>query len=322
MVYSLDFQTDILEYIFCDYREMEKNTLRCILPIDDPDDSQSGYILSGGQNGTFSVHGLRQQTSDKAAAETRLVHQAHTPFPHVEGAYFDAKTGHLMLMCGKGGLFVIWDETTQTQVMVLECGGARRILDFMPSFETTGSGIFAWNQQRALYVLVADSVPCRPPLRIGSHGRELKSVAVGYWSSRKIPYIATAGEDTAIRISVPAFLADGDNNNNNNECWAPLRCLRVMTHHITGLQQVQWSADGRFLFSSGGREEFFVWKITRSVPRLGLAVLREGVCPRESFELELRIMSFDVLRLEATEAEEGEERFLIALVYSNSTVKV
>jgi WD40 repeat protein len=312
VVYKLGVQTDSLEYMFCDYKERKKNILRCILPIDDPDDPNTGYILSGGQNGSFFVHRLRQGTDE--AAEIRLVHQAHTPFPHIEGAYFDATTGDLMLMGGKGISFILWNETTQTEVMVLDCGGARRVLDFMPNFDAPGSGIFAWNYQRALHVLVADSMPCRPPLRIGSHGRELKSVAVGYWSdgsSSKIPYIASVGEDTAIRISVPT-----DNNN-----WTPLRCLRVMTHHTTGLQQIQWSADGRFLFSSGGREEFFVWKIRRSVPKLGLAVLREGVCPRESFELELRIMSFDVLRLEANSAA-GEERFLVALVYSNSTVKV
>ncbi|CRG89998.1 hypothetical protein PISL3812_07039 [Talaromyces islandicus] len=323
LVYKLDFQADSLEYFFCNYRaqDKDKNILRCILPIDDPD-SRTGYILSGGQDGRFCVHRLVQST--EGTAEIRLVHQALTPFPHIEGAYFDVKTGDLMLMGGKGVSFILWNETTQTEVMVLECGGARRILDFMPSPDILGSGIFAWNHQRALHVLVADSVPSRP-LRIGSHGRELKSLAVGYRrdesSNTLMPYIASVGEDTAIRISVPALseITTATTTTSGDNKWNPLHCLRVMTHHVTGLQQVQWSADARFLFSSGGREEFFVWRI-RSVPRLGLAALREGVCPRESLDLELRVMSFDVLRLETTKV--GAERFLVALVYSNSTVKV
>lgn len=305
VVYKLDFEADFLDYIFSNYKakDKDKNVLRCILPIDDPDDFNCSYILSGGQDGRFCVHRLRHK---QEGAEIRLVHQAHTPFPHIEGAYFDAKTGDLMLTGGKGVSFILWNETTQTEVISLECGGARRIADFMPDSNFGSGGIFAWNQQRAIHVLVADSVPSSL-LRIGSHGRELKSLAVGYRAGQGMPYIASVGEDTAIRISVPG----------QNE-WTPLRCLRVMTHHITGLQQVKWSSDARFLFSSGGREEFFVWRI-RSVPKLGLAALREGVCPRESLDLELRVMSFDVLQLEAGEAG---ERFLVALVYSNSTVKV
>jgi hypothetical protein len=72
------------------------------------------------------------------------------------------------------------------------------------------------------------------------------------------------------------------------------------------------------LFSSGGCEEFFVWRI-RSIPFFGTATLLEASSPKEEEPSDLRVTSFDVI---AMEAPSGEDMFLFCLAYSNSTLKV
>jgi hypothetical protein len=55
------------------------------------------------------------------------------------------------------------------------------------------------------------------------------------------------------------------------------------------------------------------------LPKFGITALLEAACPREELDIELRVTSFDVLRMESAA---DEDKFLMALVYSNSTIKV
>jgi WD40 repeat protein len=85
--------------------------------------------------------------------------------------------------------------------------------------------------------------------------------------------------------------------------------------HNTGIQSLKWSNDGSYLFSSGGFEEFFVWKVT-ATPVLIVGVICESTLPVEPGS-DLRISDFAIKELNRS----GKD-FSITLVYSNSAIKI
>ncbi|RAR15423.1 brct domain-containing protein [Stemphylium lycopersici] len=112
--------------------------------------------------------------------------------------------------------------------------------------------------------------------------------------------IATGAEDTDIKI----FQYVNQN----------LVCRRTIRKHTTGIQHLQWSVDGEYLFSSGGCEEFYVWRI-RNLPSssLDIGVVCEHVYHPESEHADLRIMAFDV-------TSRGTAHF-VTMVFSDSSIK-
>ncbi|OKL56633.1 hypothetical protein UA08_08197 [Talaromyces atroroseus] len=317
LFYKLDARKECLECSFIEHRLHGKASVTFLSPIEDVEDPNEGYVLTGGRDGNYCVYRLHcYPDRDVTPRDFQIVHRSVAFLSQVEGAYFDQKTGHFMVFGFRGNFLILWDETTQTDILALDCGGVHRVWEFTPDPDALGACTIIWIQARALHVLVAGSAVHRP-LQMGTHGREIKSLAIartqtgnGRNLSRASPLIASGGEDTLIHIST--------RSRDKDSMWNPVRCLHVMGDHVSGLQRIKWSDDGRFLFSSACREEFFVWRI-RSVPKFGLATLMEAACPREEFETELRIMSFDVLRMQSAA---DEDRFLLALVYSNSTIKV
>ncbi|KAJ8108580.1 hypothetical protein ONZ43_g6381 [Nemania bipapillata] len=151
-------------------------------------------------------------------------------------------------------------------------------------------------------------------LKAGGHGREIKAVS----ASRK--FVATGAEDTMIRI----WELQGKN--------PLLRCVLALEKHNTGIQKLKWFKD-QYLFSSGGNEEFFAWRVTPLESDIcPLGVVCEAVFPDRSDVGDLRITDFDVQCLEEDPsiydgAEDGLERtptepvFCISMSLSNSTVQ-
>ncbi|EEA21958.1 WD repeat-containing protein 6 [Talaromyces marneffei ATCC 18224] len=315
LLYCLDASKERLEYSFVMWRAHGRESLNFISSIDDDEIPDAGYVMTGGGDGHYCAWRLYRRSDGDDRWSLQQIHRSSAPLSQIEGAYFDDHTGQFILYGFRGVALVLWNETTQTQILTLDCGGVNRFWNFMPDPLVPGAGTIVWIQARALHAVVADSVLHRP-LQMGSHGREQKTLAVakaGNHGGQALRLIASGGEDTLIRISVPS-----PKSKDSSSTWNSVQCLRIMSAHVSGLQQIKWSDDGRFVFSSGGREEFMAWRI-RSVPKLGITALLEAACPREEMEIELRVTSFDVLRMESL----GEEdRFLLALVYSNSTVKI
>jgi WD40 repeat protein len=314
LLYCLDSIKEKLEYSFVMWRAHGRESVNFIQSIDD-EDSDSGYLLTGGGDGHYCVWRLYRQSDGDDRWSLQQIHRSSAPLSQIEGAYFDDQTGQFILYGFRGAAFVLWNDTSQTQILTLDCGGVNRVWKFMPDPIISGAGTIVWIQARALHAVVADSVLHRP-LQMGSHGREQKTLAVaktGNHGGPGLPLIASGGEDTLIRISVPSL-----RSKDKRSTWNSVQCLRIMSAHVSGLQQIKWSDDGRYLFSSGGGEEFMAWRI-RSVPKLGITVLLEAACPREELDIELRVTSFDVLRMKSST---DEDQFLLALVYSNSTIKV
>lgn len=258
----------------------------------------SDILFSTGRDGTYAAHiiessGQSSDDSDSSCASVislRPIHQLSLPLgPNIETLTI-APDGNIWVCGFRGKQFVIWDTRTQDEVMVVECGGAHRSFAFQAG---TDGGTFVWTKASELHYEHQSQRPyCL--LDSGGHGREIKASAMSPINSG---LVATGAEDTNIKLHVL-----------DNGRW---RCVHTLQKHITGIQHLQWSEDGTYLFSSGGVEELYVWRISHDVSELGIGVLCESIYPFSTAS-DLRIMNFD--------ARNVERGFHITIAYSNSAI--
>ncbi|KAI9749673.1 MAG: Elongation factor G, mitochondrial [Chaenotheca gracillima] len=275
------------------------------------------FFLTTARDGTFAIHKLSNRSSSSAESELlnhELVHRASPPFgPMIEGVHFDSN-GDLLLYGFRSRDFVVWNETKQMEVMTVDCGGAHRAYCFRPSLDGSGGGSFVWTKASKMHLHFQDQAQ-HHVLQNGGHGREIKALAVSPRINpefgQPVPFFATGAEDTSIRI----FSVE--------DSPGPFKSWSTLRGHITGIQHLQWSDCGNYLFSSASNEEFFVWKIN-PVPALQVGVVREAICPPASELSDLRVMSFEVKSLDGstTIKHRGVKGFLISICYSDSTVRV
>lgn len=269
----------------------ETVTKLCVVP--GAGTSESLYLLSTGRDGTYAVH---QATLAGCQLRMNTVHQVSLPFgPNIESLGFSTE-GHLWIWGFRSTQFVVFDVQTQQEVMAVGCGGAHRIWSFQAN---ENGGTFVWTKASKLYSHTQPQLPCQL-INSGGHGREIKCTAV---SPGEPCLIATGAEDTDIKLSV---YQDGT-----------FRLLHTLQKHNTGIQHLQWSNNGKYLFSSGGFEELFVWRITKDIAHIGIGVICESRHPR-SGSSDLRIMSFDVQ--DCVSEEKDVTTFRISTVYSDSTL--
>ncbi|KZF24178.1 WD40 repeat-like protein [Xylona heveae TC161] len=279
------------------------------------------YILTAGRDGKYSIHELNIIKSDDGGidAQWSTVHVATPPFgPNIEGAYFNSKD-ELVLYGFRSIYFVVWNETTQSELMIVECGGAHRSwafskLDADPNSECA----LVWTKASELQMRLQCG-PSHQVLQNGAHGREIKSLAISpakNQSGKCGGIVATGAEDTTIRLFLRKPVSDP------NTGAGGYRCGALLKKHKTGIQHLKWSEDGSYLFSSGGFEEFFIWRV-REIPSIGIGVVCEAICQSPSASHELRITGFDISEVrKATSRDDAQESgFLITLVYSDSTIR-
>ncbi|KIV94460.1 hypothetical protein PV10_02226 [Exophiala mesophila] len=310
-----------------------------------PEESDVIHILSTGKDGTFSVHRVVKQKQTFPPIST--IHRSSPPFgPNIEGSYLVPRTiapGNQvvdLVLCGfKSTSFIVWNETQRTTLLDIECGGSHRTWSYKPLIELAANKIspsppvqverqnfqsFVWTKAGKINWHI-DKSP--PSVAIGhsSHGREIKAMAK---SSR--PYtdkprglencalLATGAEDTDIQLFAiePTVIPDSHKSGWHN--------LVVLKGHTTGLQHLQFSPASRFLFSSAGFEEFFVWKLTYNVPCVGVGVVLQDRMPKVTEDSDARIMGFDLQEKGQNRGVLGEEEssFVLAMAYSNGKVKV
>lgn len=245
-------------------------------------------LYSTGRDGTLAIHILHCASRRTTAG---LVHQLSLPFgPNIEGL---AVIEDALLIWGfKGKVFVAYNVSTQREIMTVECGGSHRNWVFRPDLR---GGTFVWTKASKVYRITESEVPHRS-INTGGHGREIKTLAI--FSGSDAPIIATGAEDTNIKLFTP--LADS------------FQCRQTLKKHVTGIQHLQWSVDGSYLFSSGGFEQFFVWRVREGIPLSELGVVCESSHPNNGSS-DLRIMGFDV---QATDSA-----YTITMAYSNSTLR-
>lgn len=251
------------------------------------------WLYSTSRDGTYAVQRIRFDP----VYDIELTHRLSLPFgPNIEGLSIFPNC-HLLVWGFKSKHFIAYDATAQEESVVVECGGAHRNWAFQPSTRH-----FVWTKASQ----VSEDRPHQISRRInaGGHGREIKATAV---SSGQPQLIATGAEDTNIKI----FRLEGE----------VFTCLSTLRMHNTGIQHLQWSPDGQYLFSSGGFEEFFIWKIRPYVPCVGIGVLCQSKHP-QSGSSDLRIMGFDASVGTSRNPNDLLKCFIIHMAYSDSTMKI
>ncbi|GAB1734987.1 hypothetical protein NU219Hw_g61t1 [Hortaea werneckii] len=257
------------------------------------DSTHDMLLHSTGRDGTYAINVL-QHTGHEW--EVELVHQLELPLgPNVEGMSFQY-SGVPMVWGFRGKHFVLYDLSIQQETMTVDCGGAHRIFAFQPGLE---GGTLVWTQQSKIFRR-RQSRKAHQLLNSGGHGREIKAIAV---SPTEPQIIATGAEDTNIKL----LSFDAKHG---------FHCMQTLKKHNTGIQHLQWSSNSQYLFSSGGFEEFYVWRISRLPSAIG--VICEGVHPRTA-KSDLRVMGFDITS-EKPIADRGIE-FSILFAYSDSSVQ-
>ncbi|TKA75050.1 hypothetical protein B0A55_05994 [Friedmanniomyces simplex] len=265
---------------------------------DEPLASSSGLLHSTGRDGRHAVHSLHSRNG-KWSAE--LVYCLAPPFgPNIEGVTL-RPDNHIWIWGFKGKHFVAHDTTAQCEIMTVECGGAHRNWAFQP--EAAG-GWFVWTGKAQLYQQQQTQLPY-VLINPGGHGREIKALAV---SPIEKQIIATGAEDTNIKLWTFSSEEHGE-----------FRCMQTLRKHNTGIQHLQWSRDGRYLFSSGGFEGFCIWRVRPDLPGMGAGVVCEGMHPNSGAS-DLRIMGFEV-RERSKKHDQAGGSSEVHMAYSDSTLK-
>jgi WD40 repeat protein len=272
----------------------------------EPRDSDLDYFLTTSRGGFYSIFSLttfQHCNTAVASVEIHRVHQGTPPFgPMIEAGWFEGKK--LVLYGFKGKNFVVWNETEQYEITNVECGGCHRSYAYSPVQGLNG-GYFVYTKASKMY-LHSHGNSSHRIIRPGGHGREIKACAVSEDGS----LVATGAEDTAIRIWQYNKLPNLEN---------PLHCQAIIQNHSAGIQHLRWHRS-KYLFSSGGNEEFFIWAIEK-IPGFGIGVICEATCPDPSEDRDLRVMSFDVTEISKSLEHRSVPDLLISLAYSDSTIR-
>lgn len=270
------------------------------------DRSAEAYLVLSGRDGSVAMYRI---IGNAHPMDLQLCHHLASSNMTVMEQLALSTSRNALVACGfRSKHFVMQDLVSNAELLRIDCGGANRTWAFQCA-PTMDSGLFAWTRASQLCTQTPSSIR-HSLLQTGGHGREIKAVAIAPVFCGQGQLVATGAEDTDIAISRLQYSADGE---------VCLHSIAWLHKHNTGVQQLKWSEDARFLFSSGGIEELFAWKV-QSVPLLDVGVYLDSACPTESDEPDLRVMDFTV-RTKPSETPE-QDAFVISTVRSDSTILV
>lgn len=288
------------------------NHIHMVSSVTGVDGTTLEYVLTCGRDGTYCLHGMQLDQNNPKAFSIETVHRMTSGVGgNIEGSYFDEITGDFMLYGFKSQDWVLRNESKLTDIITISSGGFRRDWAFLQPTKDDDTTFFVWKNEASLIPTRIQPDANRLLLRAGTHGRELKAVDVFCAPQGSRSLIATGAEDTAVRIFAPTSSVSAGP-------WGAFECMRVLDTHTSGIQQVSWSKDGKYLFTSAALEEFFVWQV-RMVPLFGIATKLLAASPKEDPGSDLRVLSFDLLDVKEIDGEQG---FLLCLALSNSIFKV
>ncbi|KAK7962373.1 Regulator of Ty1 transposition protein 10 [Apiospora aurea] len=284
----------------CRYQATTKDAITSVSLLSSYKSECAMDILTTSRDGKYRVH--RIAIVDEHF-HGQLLHETSPPFgPVIESAWFyeNIDGSKDLMLCGfRSKNFVVWNETQGREVVTADCGGAHRMFAYTPLSASSEGCRFVFTKTSQLCVF-SQSQASHSTLKSGGHGREIRAVA----SSGR--FLATGAEDTNIRL-----WRYGPGND--------LRCITVLEKHTTGIQTLKWHEQS-YLFSSGGIEEFFVWRVTPlENNQLDVAVVCEATFTDKSEIGDLRIMDFDIQLL--SEDTGANSSFAISMALSDSTLQ-
>lgn len=305
---TLDTKTQL-----CKRRVHGQDTVTSISKLESELNQQQSqpYYLTTGRDGTYCIHklffNLRQEPC------LAIVHQATPPVgPSIEGAYVvmrPDRTQSILFFGFHSKNFTVWDETCQTQIMNVDCGGAHRSWTFRPNEDAGQGGQFVWTKA-STFTLYEQKALDHEIIQPGGHGREMKALATRRMSLGQ-QLLATGSEDTDIRLF---------EYTNNPSGISSVQNIAVLRKHTTGLQDLIFSPDGKILISAAGMEELYVWRLS-PVPIIGQGVVFACASTSTDGQSDARVMSLDMKVLENHEADH-EPSYLIAAASSNGKLKI
>lgn len=282
---------------------------------------KGGWLYSVGRDGNIITYDFDKAFSDETELHhiPMLVHQLPVPLGRdLEGLYINERLGELLVYGFHRTKFVLYDAINAQEIISIQCGGAHRNwafdIHFAPGSGRTVGGSLLWTKTSKSNLCSVMERSTRT-LRPGLHGREIKTCAIApkvLDGSSLGPLLATGAEDTDIRLT------SYDSSDKDGAWDAAFRCVAIIRKHDTGIQSLKWSESANHLFSSGGFEEFHIWRV-HVVPILGVGVVCESSLPVPREGSEQRISDFVV-----KEMQNGDEELLqfhITMIYSNSFIK-
>ncbi|KAK4157813.1 putative cytosolic iron-sulfur protein assembly protein 1 [Chaetomidium leptoderma] len=335
-----------------------KDAITCILPIPGTTTTNNSFLTTS-RDGKYRIYTLRPSSP---AAGLELQHEISPPLNTLESAFFTTRPpdcslpssyrtnkplqqqkSELILHGFRGPNFLTYNDSTGAILSSIPCGGAHRPFATVSCPHDPGQMRFVFSKAGDLRVVSQSGEQGERVLRSGGHGREIKSLSSSYSCSSshtttttsssntskeeeeaaKEPLIATAAEDTTIRIW----------RHNKTQ---KMECLAIVEGHSAGIQTLRFSG-AHYLLSSAGSEELFVWRLSQvdSTAYDALAVVREAVWDDRTADGDLRIVDFDVAAVAAVAAAAaagddddddndgggGGERLVVSMGLSDSSVR-
>lgn len=313
----------------CSQTEYDVNGSHAVtsLQIMPGSDSYPVHVLSTGRDGTFAIYAVWTDGLTRERSLFTLYKSSPQCGMNIEGAILSTpssfKQPELILFGFQSTSFVVWNHSKQAQMLSIDCGGAHRSWGYHMSLDTEEHA-FVWTKASTFNSL-RSPLHTLDILREGSHGREIKALAVrpGFHVQGNRPrMIATGAEDTTIRLC--SFQSSTPRSDCSQGAHG-LKPLVTLIEHTTGVQHLAFSSCGDYLFSSGGSGELFAWSVLDNVPIVGLGVTLREKLIQSSDDSDARILDFDVLdRDDAVAVEQlgpaGPTRLVVA--YSNGKVRI
>ncbi|KAK9453020.1 WD40-repeat-containing domain protein [Dipodascopsis uninucleata] len=254
-------------------------------------------ILITSRNGSYLVCNI---CFSEGEVDLSSIHLNRLPKGSIEGSAFIQN--EFIFWGFRSNYFFVWNETQQTEIMSEVCGGPHR--HWLFKLEQDFHYTFMYTKSSSICITTNTDFPKffeRSIIQDGSHGREIRSLAVSPLRMLDNSILLASGaEDTCIRLT--SVQSNGS-----------IRNICVLRKHVSGIQEIKWSIDGEYMFSSSAREEFFAWKVTLRGEQVFLYPVASA--PIESEVPDLRVMDFVTKKID-------EARYIIACVYSDSTIKV
>ncbi|KAI1328986.1 WD40-repeat-containing domain protein [Xylariaceae sp. FL0255] len=294
----------------------KSDRITSILALPRRSESHPHYFLTTCRDGKYRIHEIIREENIIAV---RLLHEIIPPIgPMLEGSWLVDNTDGTqdLMLCGfRSQNFVVWNATKQIEVKAIDTANGHRVFDYMTLRDNPNGLRFAFAKASQVKIVSETHVP-HTFLKQGGHGREIKAIS----SSGR--FVATGAEDTTIRLWELSSVT------------GTLRCVHTLEKHTTGIQKLKWYKD-QYLFSSGGNEQFYIWRINHLESDVcPLGVVCEAVFPDRSEVGDLRILDFDVGYAGTTPCNENQGQevedsttkredpmICISMALSNSTVQ-
>ncbi|ORZ30632.1 quinon protein alcohol dehydrogenase-like superfamily [Catenaria anguillulae PL171] len=153
---------------------------------------------------------------------------------------------------------ILTNHTTQTQLLAIACGGAHRLWHALPLDAHGDALTFGFIRKEQVHVFHTHSsstAPQPPPPKLADalHGREIRCAAY-IPGSGSDPLVVTGSEDTTLAVVCPRSM----------------RVLARINKH-TSVVKAMATCRPNLVFTAGGCEQMFAWRVTPSSTTTTLA---------------------------------------------------